>query len=42
VAASKDKAKLYDGADPDKPDPKVEAQAAAELLAAPPTMPLKK
>ena len=29
MAASKDMAKLYDGADPDKPDPKVEAQAAA-------------
>ena len=31
VAASKDMAKLYDGADPsaDKPDPKVEARAAA-------------
>jgi hypothetical protein len=28
MAASKDMAKLYDGADPDKPDPKVEAQAA--------------
>src|SRR6266581_8503393 len=27
MAASKDMAKLYDGADPDKPDPKVEAQA---------------
>ena len=29
MAASKDIAKLYDGADPEKPDPKVEAQAAA-------------
>ena len=29
MAASKDMAKLYDGANPDKPDPKVEAQAAA-------------
>src|SRR6266700_7561635 len=29
IAASKDMAKLYDGADPDKPDPKVEAQAGA-------------
>src|SRR5215467_6214690 len=29
MAASKDMAKLYDGADPDKPDPKVEAQARA-------------
>jgi hypothetical protein len=29
MAAFKDIAKLYDGADPDKPDPKVEAQAAA-------------
>jgi hypothetical protein len=29
MVASKDMAKLYDGADPDKPDPKVEAQAAA-------------
>ena len=29
MAASKDIAKLYDGADPDKPDPKVEAQAGA-------------
>jgi len=29
MAASKDIAQLYDGADPDKPDPKVEAQAAA-------------
>jgi hypothetical protein len=29
MAASKDMAKLYDGADPDKPDPKVEAQAGA-------------
>jgi hypothetical protein len=27
MAASKDMAKLYDGANPDKPDPKVEAQA---------------
>jgi len=27
MAASKDMARLYDGADPDKPDPKVEAQA---------------
>ncbi len=29
MAASKDMAKLYDGANPDKPDPKVEAQAGA-------------
>src|SRR6266576_6641113 len=29
MAASKDMAKLYDGADPDKPDPKVVAQAEA-------------
>src|SRR5262249_34809205 len=29
IAASKDMAQLYDGADPDKPDPKVEAQARA-------------
>jgi hypothetical protein len=29
MAASKDMAKLYDGSNPDKPDPKVEAQAAA-------------
>jgi hypothetical protein len=29
MAASKDMAQLYDGADPDKPDPKVEARAAA-------------
>jgi hypothetical protein len=29
MAASKDMAKLYEGADPDKPDPKMEAQAAA-------------
>ena len=29
MAASKDMAQLYDGADPDKPDPKVEAQARA-------------
>jgi hypothetical protein len=29
MAASKDLAKLYDGANPDKPDPKVEAQAEA-------------
>ena len=29
MAASKDMARLYDGADPDKPDPKVEAQAGA-------------
>jgi len=29
VAASKDMAQLYEGADPDKPDPKMEAQAAA-------------
>ena len=29
MAASKDIPKLYDGADPDKPDPKVEAQAGA-------------
>ena len=29
MAVFKDIAKLYDGADPDKPDPKVEAQAAA-------------
>ena len=29
MAASNDMAKLYDGANPDKPDPKVEAQAAA-------------
>jgi hypothetical protein len=29
MAASKDMAKLYDGANPDKPDPKVEAQAEA-------------
>jgi hypothetical protein len=29
MAASKDMAKLYDGADPDKPDPKLEAQAGA-------------
>jgi hypothetical protein len=28
LAASKDMAKLYDGANPDKPDPKLEAQAA--------------
>jgi hypothetical protein len=27
IAASKDMAKLYEGADPNKPDPKVEAQA---------------
>ena len=27
MAASKDMARLYDGADPDKPDPKMEAQA---------------
>src|SRR5215475_6240181 len=29
MAASKDMAQLYNGADPDKPDPKVEAQARA-------------
>jgi hypothetical protein len=29
MAASKDIARLYDGANPDKPDPKVEAQAEA-------------
>lgn len=29
MGASKDMARLYDGADPDKPDPKVDAQAAA-------------
>jgi hypothetical protein len=29
MTASKDMAKLYDGANPDKPDPKVEAQAEA-------------
>jgi hypothetical protein len=29
MAASNDMAKLYDGANPDKPDPKVEAQAGA-------------
>jgi hypothetical protein len=29
TAASKDMAQLYEGADPDKPDPKMEAQAAA-------------
>jgi hypothetical protein len=29
MAASKDMARLYDGADPGKPDPKVDAQAAA-------------
>jgi hypothetical protein len=29
MAASKDMAKLYDGANPDKPDPKLEAQAEA-------------
>ena len=29
MAASKDMARLYDGADPDKPGPKVDAQAAA-------------
>ena len=29
MAASKDMAKLYENANPDKPDPKVEAQAAA-------------
>ena len=29
MAASKDMAKLYEGADPDKPDPKLEAQAGA-------------
>ena len=29
MAAYKDMARLYDGADPDKPDPKVDAQAAA-------------
>jgi hypothetical protein len=29
LAASDDMTKLYDGTDPDKPDPKVEAQAAA-------------
>jgi hypothetical protein len=29
MAASKDIAQLYEGADPDKPDPKMEAQAAA-------------
>jgi hypothetical protein len=29
MTASKDMAQLYDGADPDKPDPKVEAQATA-------------
>ena len=29
MTASKDMAKLYDGAEPDKPDPKVEAQAGA-------------
>ena len=29
MAASKDMAKLYESANPDKPDPKVEAQAAA-------------
>jgi hypothetical protein len=29
MAAYKDMAKLYDGVNPDKPDPKVEAQAAA-------------
>ena len=28
MAASKDMARLYDGADPNKPDPKVDAQAA--------------
>src|SRR5260370_28305627 len=27
IAAAKDMAKLYEGADPNKPDPKVEAQA---------------
>ena len=31
MAASKDMARLYDGADPDKPDPKVDAQAASVL-----------
>jgi hypothetical protein len=29
MAASKDMAQLYEGADPDKPDPKMEVQAAA-------------
>jgi hypothetical protein len=29
MAASKDMTRLYDGADPDKPDSKVDAQAAA-------------
>ena len=29
MAASKDMAQLYEGADPDKPDPKMEAQAGA-------------
>jgi hypothetical protein len=29
IAAAKDMAKLYEGADPNKPDPKVEAQADA-------------
>ena len=29
IAAAKDMAKIYDGANPDKPDPKVEAQAEA-------------
>ena len=29
MAASKDMASLYDGANPDKPDPKIEAQAEA-------------
>jgi hypothetical protein len=29
MAASKDMGQLYEGADPDKPDPKMEAQAAA-------------
>src|SRR5260370_39386755 len=29
MAASKDMTKLYEGANPDKPDPKLEAQAAA-------------
>src|SRR5215813_15118805 len=30
MAASKDMAKLYENANPDKPDPKVEAQARSE------------
>jgi hypothetical protein len=29
MVASRNMAKLYDGANPDKPDPKVEAQAEA-------------